>query len=184
MKIRQALTLAAGPMVALAVVVAASPANAAPGDTTTTFTVTTGALSITVPATAALGSGAPGTSITGALGAVQVADARAQLTTAWTASVASTSFTTGGATPAETVPVADVSYWSGPVTAFTGNGTRTPGQAAAANAVVLSGTPQTAFALTAGTGNNSVTWNPTVIVAVPLTNSAGDYTGTVTHSVA
>jgi hypothetical protein len=35
--------------------------------TTTTFTVTSGALTITVPATASIGSGAPGTTISGAL---------------------------------------------------------------------------------------------------------------------
>lgn len=183
MRIRNALGLLVGPT-ALAAVITAGPANAAAsGDTTTTFTVTTGALSITVPATADLGSGAPGTSISAPLGSVTVVDARAQLTTAWTASVTSGSFTTGGATPAETVPNTDVSYWSGVASASTGNGTRTPGQPTATDAVALSAS-RTAFSLTAGTGNNSVAWAPTVIVAVPITNAAGVYTGTVTHSVA
>jgi hypothetical protein len=158
MKIRHTLALAAGPMAAL---------------------------SITVPASVGLGSGAPGTSISAQLGSVTVIDARAQLTTAWTASVTSAAlgFTTGGGTTAETVPNTDVSYWSGAATASVGNGTLTPGQATVTGAVVLSA-PRTAFSLAAGTGNNSVTWDPTVIVAVPITNAAGLYSGTITHSVA
>ena len=52
-----------------------------PGDpnTTVTFAVTSGALSMTAPATANLGSGAPGTTISGELGAVTVTDDRAAL---------------------------------------------------------------------------------------------------------
>jgi hypothetical protein len=57
------------------------------------------------------------------------------------------------------------------------------GQATAANAVALS-TPATAFTLTLGVGNNSATWDPTLIVAVPAAAVARPYTGTVTHSVA
>jgi hypothetical protein len=184
MKIRHALALLVASMAAATI--AAGPASAATtGNTIVTFTVSPGALAITVPATAALGSGAPGTTIAAQIGAVQVTDARAQLTTSWTASVVATNFTTGGATTAETIPSADVSYWSGPATASTGNGTLTPGELTAADALPLSATvPITAFSLTAGTGNNSVTWNPTLSVAVPLTNAAGAYSGTVTHSVA
>ena len=62
-----------------------------------------------------------------------------------------------------------------------GHGMFTTGQATAANAVVLS-SPATAFTL--GVGNNSATWDPTLIVAVPAAAVAGIYTGTVTHSVA
>lgn len=64
-----------------------------------------------------------------------------------------------------------------------GHGTFTPGQATAANAVTLS-SPATAFRLTLGVGNNSATWDPTLIVAVPAAAVAGLCTGTVTHSVA
>ena len=50
----------------LAVVATATPASAATtGNTTVTFAVDAGALNITVPATANLGSGAPATAITG-----------------------------------------------------------------------------------------------------------------------
>jgi hypothetical protein len=44
--------------------------------------------------------------------------------------------------------------------------------------------PRTAFTLTLGVGDNSATWNPTLIVSVPASAVAGVYTGTVTHSVA
>jgi hypothetical protein len=32
-------------------------------------------------------------------------------------------------------------------------------------------------------GNNSVTWNPTVLITLPAQAVAGKYTGTITHSV-
>jgi len=152
-------------------------------DTTTTFTVSTGALTISVPATASLSNAAPGTSATGALGTVTVSDLRANLVAAWTATAASSDFTTGAAAPAETIPATDVSYWSGAATATTGTGTFTPGQAAVGDAVAID-TAQTAFALTDGVGNNTAAWNPHVIVAVPAQAVAGLYTGTITHSVA
>ncbi|HEY2671728.1 MAG TPA: hypothetical protein VGJ07_15330 [Rugosimonospora sp.] len=162
---------------------AAGPASAAnTGDTTTTFDVNAGTLDITVPAAATIGAGgAPGTTITGQLGAVTVADTRAADPADWVASVVATDFTTGTATPAETVPATDVNYSSGAATATTGNGTFTPSGAA----VPLNNTtPLTAFTHVGGTGNNSATWNPTLAVNVPLANVAGTYTGTVTHSVA
>jgi hypothetical protein len=153
------------------------------GDTTVTFTVNAGALSITMPAAVNLGSGAAGGQITGQMGPVTVTDARGALTATWTTTVSSTDFTTGGGTPAETIPKAAVSYWSGPATATTGIGVFTPGQLTAILAQSLS-VPRTAFTLTLGVGNNSATWNPSLIVSVPAAAVAGVYTGTVTHSVA
>jgi len=174
-------------MVAVALAVIATTVGPAPAalaaDTTTTFGITGGGLGVAVPAAANLGSAAPGDSATAQLGAVTVTDDRAALTAAWTATVSATAFTTGGATPAETIANSALSYWSGPATATTGTGTGTPGQATAGNAVVLT-TGRTAFTWTAGSGNNSSAWNPTLIVAVPATAVAGTYSGTVTHSVA
>ncbi len=178
MRTRRALAAAA----ALTVTVAA-PATAAPGDTSATFSVSTGGLSITAPGSASLGSATPKGSITAQIGTIQVTDNRALLTAAWTASVTSTSFTTGAALPTETVPNSGVSYWSGPGTANTGTGTFTPGQATASAAQTLS-TSRTAFTLTAGVGNNTASWHPSLIVAVPGVAVSGTYTGTVTHSVA
>lgn len=176
---------AAASLLALTAMAAlAAPADAASsGGTTTTFVVTSGSLGITVPATANLGSGAPGTAISAALGAVTVNDARALLTAAWTATATSTSFTTGGGTTPETIANTAISYWSGPATATSGTGTFTPGQANAGAAQAMNATV-TAFTLTAGVGNNSATWNPTIVVAVPAAAVGGTYTGTITHSVA
>src|ERR1700722_426732 len=79
-------------------------------NTTVTFTVTSGGLALTAPASDNLGSGAPGTTISGSLGAVTVTDNRALLSASWTTTASSTAWTTGGATPAETIPASDVGY--------------------------------------------------------------------------
>jgi len=178
--------LVVGSSVALFAAGAAIPASAAPtDDTATTFAVLAGTLDIDAAATADLGTGAPGADITGSLGAVTVSDTRAAADASWETSVASTDFTTGGATAPETVLASEVDYWSGAATATTGTGTFTPAQATAGAAVPLSVTvPITAFTHTGGTGNDTATWAPTLIVNLPLDSQAGTYTGTVTHSVA
>lgn len=181
MNVRLQLVLLLAPGMALAALV--TPADAATqGDTTTVFTTTAGSLSITVPASASIGSGPAGSSLSAQLGAVQVVDNRALLTGSWTTTVSSTAFVTGGSTAAETVSNGSVSYWSGPATASSGVGSRTPGQLTAANAQDLSAS-RTAFSKVTGAGNNSTTWNPTLIIAVPSAAVAGTYTGTITHSV-
>ncbi|MEU6410670.1 hypothetical protein [Microbispora sp. NPDC046933] len=35
-----------------------------------------------------------------------------------------------------------------------------------------------------GSGDNSATWDPTIVITVPAQAVAGTYTGTVNHSVA
>ncbi|MEV8100387.1 hypothetical protein [Kitasatospora sp. NPDC085879] len=165
------------------VVAIAGVASAAPGDTAVTFSVSGGALSITVPGSAGLGSVLPGNSVSGQLGNVTVTDSRALLTASWTASVVSTSFTTGAGTAPETIPASAVSYWSGTATSTSGQGTFTPGQATVGQAQSLSAS-RTAYTLTSGVGNNSATWNPTLIVVIPSGAVNGAYTGTVTHSIA
>ncbi|GIH24966.1 hypothetical protein Aph01nite_32760 [Acrocarpospora phusangensis] len=152
-------------------------------DTTTTFTIAGGALTIAAPANASLGSGASGGSISGSLGSVTVTDARSTLLGQWTATVAATDFTTGGATTNETIAKANVSYASLAATSSTGVGVFTPGQLTVLLAQSLS-TPRTAYAGTALVGNNTVIWNPTLVVSPPSSSVAGEYTGTVTHSVA
>ncbi len=97
----------------------------------------------------------------------------------------STNYTTGAAGAAETIPASAVNYWSGPATANSGVGVVVPGQANAAAAQPLSTSAAlTAFSKAVGVGNNSTSWNPTLIVNVPAAAVAGTYTGTVTHSVA
>jgi hypothetical protein len=162
----------------------APQANAA--DTTTTFVLTAaGGLSISVPATAELSSGTAtdAGSLTAQLGAVTVSDARGALLGSWTATVASTDFTTGDETAEETITKDEVSYWSGVPTGFTGVGVFTPGQLTGLLAQSLSSS-RTAFAATATVGNTSATWNPTLVVTVPSDAVVGTYAGTITHSAA
>lgn len=166
-------------------VILAAPAVAAPtADTIVTFTVIAGTLDIVAPAGPInLGSAPPGGTITGQIGPVSVSDTRGGATSVWTATVYATNFIDG----ALTIPFSAVSYWSGPATATSGGGTFIPGQLTAGNAVPLTGTALTAipaFAHTGGTGGSTATWNPTLIVNVPITAQTGTYTGTVTHQVA
>jgi hypothetical protein len=170
-----------------ALALSSSPMQAGPGlpeDTTVTFTVTSGTLTITAPATVGLTSGAPGTTITGSVGPVTVTDNRALLAASWTATVLATPWTTGAASTAETIPVSDVGYAVGTITptgTITVTGTDRPAGTAAGD---LSGAAQTVVTGTAGVGDNSATWNPTLSIAVPASAVGGDYTGTLTHSVA
>lgn len=169
---------------AVAGIFAAPAANAE--DTTTTFTLdAAGLLSISVPASTELSAGTAtdaGT-LSAQLGAVSVTDDRSALVANWAASVTSTDFTTGAATAAETIGKANVAYASGAATASSGVGVFTPGQASTALAEALSGTV-TAFTATAAVGNNSASWNPTVIVTIPAAAVVGTYSGTITHSAA
>jgi hypothetical protein len=178
--VRSQMIAAAG---AVALLLAALPVNSASSsDTNTTFTVTSGLLSISSPASKALGAGPPNGTITSQLGAVTVSDARGVLNGSWTATVSTTDFITGGGTAAETISKPNVSYWSGAATASSGIGVFVPGQATALNAQAL-GITRTAFSASAVVGNNSVTWNPTIVVSVPAAAVAGDYAGVITHSV-
>lgn len=192
-KSRLGIPLAGAAGVVTAMVMVALPARAdtcppsTTCPTTVTFTVTAaGGLAITVPdGPVDLGSGTPGNQISGQLGAITVADERAALAATWVASViaAPAGFTTGGGTAAETVPTSNALYWSGPATATTGTGTFVPGQinAAAAQSLDVS---RTAFSKTTGSGDNSATWNPTIVINIPDQAVIGTYTGTVNHSVA
>jgi hypothetical protein len=164
----------------------ASPAHAGPGDTATTFILTGGALSVSAPASKALGTAATGSgsaAISTQLGTTTVTDARGALLVAWTSSVASTDFTTGGATANETITKTNLDYWSGAATTATGVGTFTPGQLLVANKQTLASS-RTAFSAATVVGNNTVIWNPTVDVNVPSAAVVGTYSGTITHSVA
>ncbi|GLZ30159.1 hypothetical protein Lesp02_23490 [Lentzea sp. NBRC 105346] len=152
--------------------------------TETTFEVLSGPLSVSAPESVALGDSGPSSSITSTLGTVTVTDMRALMNPTWTAEVSSTDFTTGSGTAGETIPAEDVAYWSGPQTSFSGMNTITaPGQLNQSNRVPIH-ERKPAFALTSGRGNNSVSWNPTLVITIPDAAVAGEYTGTVTHSAA
>jgi hypothetical protein len=176
--------LAIGAVASAALVAAALPASADAGnyaDTTVTFTVASGELSISAPASADLGSMTIGdSSLSAQLGLVTVTDLRGS-TEGWVSAVTATDFTTGGGAPNETVRHDEVEYWSGPALATTGFGVFMPGQPTALDAVPLDGLV-TGFSAAGTSGANSATWNPTLIVNLPSAALAGVYTGTVTHS--
>jgi len=187
--------LAAGVAITAATVMAAGPAMAsstqsgsqATGnsvtsspagdpDTTLTFTVNVGALSLTAPATADLGSGDPGTTISGVVTPVVVTDDRALLTASWTATASESDWTTGGATLAETIPAADATYTPGTITT---TGTITT----AGTPITLANAPAPVVVGSAGVGNNTATWDAGIAVAVPAGAVGGPYTGTLSQSV-
>jgi len=181
--LRAALTALVGATLMLALPGIASAATT--GTTTTTFTLNGGALSITVPSTTVnLGSASVGAgTITAQLGTVSVNDARGLLNGSWTSTVSSSHFTTGGGTAAETINATGVSYWSGAATATSGVGTLLGSQLTSGAAVVINAA-QTAFTGGSLIGNNSASWNPTMVVTIPAAAVVGTYTGTVTHTVA
>lgn len=154
----------------------AMPASA---DTTgATVTVAGGTLSITAPANAGnLGTRSntvSGGTISGALGEVQVNDARSAIAgSGWVASAISTAFTPP-AGPA--IPASAVGYTAGTI-AKVGTATYT-----ANNPNNLTGVAPVVTA-TAITGDNAATWNPTINVTVPGGMAAGVYSATITHSV-
>ena len=177
MKIRSRLasiTLASGLAVA-GLAGLAAPAHAdVTGATTATFSITGGALAITVPTSpVALATVATGTLVaSGQLGPVTVADTRGVLLNSWTTTVATTAFVTGTSTPNETVAAPMVGYSSGAATAHSGLGVFVPG-------TIVAPPSHTAVA-----GNSSTTWNPTLTFTLASSQVAGTYTGTITHSVA
>ncbi|MEU4806995.1 WxL domain-containing protein [Actinosynnema sp. NPDC023587] len=164
-------------------VATALPANAV--DTIVTFTTSGGALTITAAATATLtgGTTTPGGSVNGPLGTVTVNDSRGTAS-GWLASVYSTTGFTG--TGSVAITNAGVTYTPGATTATTAPGTPvitagTPGSPGA-----TAQAPLTAYTYANTTaGGNTVSWNPTLAVAIPLTATANTlYTGTISHQVA
>jgi hypothetical protein len=152
-----------------------SPAAGDP-DTTVTFEVTTGDLSMTAPGSAELGGGAPGSTITGGLGDVTVTDDRALLDASWTVNVSAGNWSTGGGTLNERILAGDVTYNPGDIsTTGTITATGTP--------VTLSNGGSNVIAGTDGVGNNTASWDPAISVAVPASAVGGTYSGIITQSV-
>jgi hypothetical protein len=143
-----------------------------------------GSLSISVPASVNLSTGTPinATSLSATMGDVTVTDTRASVLNGWTATVASTDFTTGGGSSYEKIPRASLSYWSGAATATSGAGVFVPGQATALLAAPLAATVP-AFSVTGVVAGTSATWRPTIVVRIPIGVVVGTYQGTITHSV-
>jgi hypothetical protein len=140
-------------------------------DTSVTFTVTTSNLSMTAPASADIGSGAPGAVIAGTAGPVIVTDARAG-TTGWSATASSTAWTNG----TTTIPASDVTYAPGTIS--------TTGTVTAAGTSITLSAGSTQVVVGSGVvGNNSATWTPGLSLTVPLDATGGSYTATLTQAV-
>ena len=151
---------------------------AAAADTPATLTVTGGTLSISAPtASANLGTRAnsvQGGTITGALGVVQVNDARsAAAGSGWVASAISTAFTP---TAGPAIAASAVSYTARTITKV-GTATYAANDPSALTAVAR------VVTATGITGDNSATWSPTITVTVPGGMAANTYAATITHSV-
>jgi hypothetical protein len=154
---------------------AAPDTDPATASTTMTFTVSSGELSITAPAAADFGTGAPGTTLSGHLGQVEVDDNRAADNETWTVTAAETNFINDN-NAADIIPATDATYDPGDITT-TGSITVT------GTAITLSTLPQTVVTGADGTGDNIARWNPLITIALPSTAVSGGYTGTLTHSV-
>jgi hypothetical protein len=141
--------------------------------TTITFTVTSGALTLSAPASASLGSGAPGTTISSPIGPCAVTDNRALASASWTVTASETDFASG----TSIIPATDAAYTVGTITT---TGTIT----ATGSGITLSNTAQTVVTGSAGVGDNTTNWDPTVAVTVPPSAVGGAYTGTLDQSVA
>lgn len=155
----------------------ALPAQAA-APSTAEITITGGLLSITAPAGAgSLGSRAStveGGTISGALGQVQVNDARsAAAGSGWVATAISTAFTPPAGPE---IPASAVGYTAGTI-ARVGTATYT-----ANDPPDLTGVAPVVTA-TGITGDNTATWNPTINVTIPGGMAAAVYSATITHSV-
>ena len=173
MKIFRTLGTVAVAGTVLALVPVGSAMAADSGDTTATFTLAGGSLDVTAAAGAALTDGAPGAaSVSGSLGAVGVSDTRGS-TAGWVMSGASSTFVDGAGSVST-----GVSYNSGAATGSTGTVTPTSTGATSITAVA----PVAAGTL--ASGNNTASYTPDLTVALPASALAGDYTGTVTTSVA
>jgi hypothetical protein len=101
-----------------------------------------------------------------------VIDDRALVSASWSVTAGETNFASG----LQTIPATDATYQVGTVTT-TGTITVTPTD------ITLSNSPQTVLTGSAGVGDNTATWDPTVTVAVPAAAIGGTYSGTLTQSV-
>ncbi|HXS62251.1 MAG TPA: putative Ig domain-containing protein [Streptosporangiaceae bacterium] len=163
-------------------VASTDPGSTCPPDSTesgcsVSVSVVAGSLSISVPGTASLGSAAPGTTVSGSLGTVQVIDNRG-FGADWTATVSSTAFTTGTGTGPQLIPPTDVDYLIPSLFQTTGRATFSFVPSLDVNV-----NPQAVVSATNVNGDTSATWTPNLDVHIPAGAVAGNYTAVVTHSV-
>jgi len=156
-------------------------ADTPPVGTTTTVGVTGGDLILTAASSADFASVAAGQSTAGgSLGTVTVDDQRAGYNGAWTASAVATDFANSTVPQAAAIPASDFTYTPGDPSAHSGNATFVTGD----GGQMSTDQAVTAYSTSDEIGVASVSWDPSVSIAVPPDVVAGTYTGTITHSVA
>jgi hypothetical protein len=168
--------LVAGTAAVLAVGLA-TPAMA--DDTTATFNVTGGTLTVAGQPSATLTDAAIANAAEGALGVVTVTDARNNANSAWTATAQSGSFTTGVGDANRSIPNTAATYTTGVVT----EGLGAADNAAITSAAGVFGVDARTAASNTGFGDNAATWNPMLSIMVPAGTLSGIYSGVVTTSV-
>lgn len=185
MKLRT--TIAAAAALAIAGSATFLPGAAQAGDTSVTFEVDSGSLSISVPSAATIGGSSltdalAGATVTGTLGSTTVSDTRGALAAAaWTitASMANDFVHSGGTA---TIAKGQASMYSGLATATSGIVTFTG--TTAVNPVTMSTTGGALGSATLASGSHSVTYDPTLSISIPGNATPGSYTGSVTQTVA
>lgn len=147
-------------------------------------------LSLTCPDSADLGEGTPGSSASGSIGPCTVDDSRTSGAGTWTVTVASTNFTYTGVTPNYVIPATAATYTipPGSITGVTGTAPNNPASGGLTFTAAGSGPPgNPVTVLTGEPPTYTVTWNPTLTIAIPasaaITTGTGVYTGTITTSV-
>jgi len=152
-----------------------------PVGTETTLGVQGGALTLTAADSALFDSISAGQSSAGGqLGVITVTDMRAELDGTWTASAVASDFANTDVPAAAVIPATDLTYSPGAPTAHSGNATFGYG----ADAQMDNSASVIAYTTDDEIGVASVSWNPTVSIAVPSDVVAGTYVGTITHSLA
>lgn len=152
----------------------AVPAQASSGTTGSTVTVSTDALSITVPSSPTGITLAPGANATVQLGTTSVSDLRAG-SAGWTVTVALSTYT--GVTATNTFTDSTAVYTP---TAASVTGTSAVTNKASTSLVGAGSVVQTAVV----TGNNTASWTATLTVTLPDAVIADTYTAVLTESVA
>lgn len=153
----------------------------ASADTVASVHVTGGALSILASADVTLTSVVAGQASTeDLLGTVTVDDMRAAFDGAWTATAVSSDFLNSTVPAAPDIPASDITYIPGSETANSGDASFTDDGGGVMSDTIGVDDYSTADEI----GVASVSWDPSIRIALPSDVVAGTYTGTITNSVA